>query len=63
MTKFINGKEMADEEIMAIINRCMRNVMDDEYIAKKEARAAKRAAQRQADFEECIKFCERVKTI
>ena len=63
MTKINNNIEISDAEVMAVLNRCMKEMFDEEYIAKKEARKAKRAAQRQADFEECINFCERAKDI
>lgn len=63
MTKFNNINEISDAEVLAILDRCMMEMFDEEKIAKKEARKAKRTAQRQADFEECIKFCERAKAI
>ena len=62
----VNNKsiEVSDAEIMAIINKCMKNVeYDPEKEAKKEARRAARREQREADFQECIRFCERAKAI
>ena len=58
-----NNIQISDAEVMAIMNRCIRNIFDDEYNAKKEEKAAKKAAQRKEDLEECIDFCKRVKVI
>ena len=67
MKTYKNINEISDAEVLAIFDKCMMEIFDEEYIAKKEAkkaeRKAKRQAQREADFQECIKFCERVKTI
>ena len=63
MTKINNNIEISDAEVMAVLNRCMKDMFDEDYNAKKEARKAKRSAQLKADFEECIKFCERAKAI
>ena len=62
MKTYNNINEFSDAEIMAIINKCMKNVeYDPKKEAKKEARMAARRTQREADFQECIKFCERVR--
>ena len=67
MKKYNNINEISDAEIMTILDQCMMELFNEEYITNKEAkkaeRKAKRHAQCEADFHECIKFCERVKTI
>lgn len=60
----VNNKsiEISEDEIMAVMNRCLKNVeYDPEKEARKAANRAARMAQREADFQECIKFCERLK--
>lgn len=58
MKTFNNINEISDAEILAIFDNCM-SIFDEEKQAKKAARKA----QREADFQECIKFCERAKAI
>jgi hypothetical protein len=50
--------EISDAEVMAILNKCLKNVEPD---PKKEAKKAAKRAQLEADFQECINFCERVR--
>ena len=57
MAKFINNIEISDAEIMAVLNRCMSNVMDDEYIEKKEAKAKARKAKREAETRKAFNIC------
>jgi hypothetical protein len=58
----INNIEISDAEVLAILNRCLKNVEPNpEKEAKKAARKAAKRAQLEADFQECINFCERVR--
>ena len=63
MKTYNNINEISDAEILAIFDNCMSNIFDEEKAAKREVKKAARKAQREADFQECIKFCERAKTI
>ena len=63
MKTYNNINEISNDEVMAILDQCMIEMFDEEYIAKKEAKKAERKAKREADFQECIKFCERAKAI
>ena len=64
MKATFNNIEISDAEVMAILNKCLKNVEPNpEKEAKKEARRAAKRAQLEADFQECIKFCERVRMI
>lgn len=60
----MNQVNFSEAEILAVLNKCAKAL---EYDPEKEARkAAKRAAKRaqlEADFQECIKFCQRVRVI
>ena len=49
--------------ILAIFDNCMSNIFDEEKAAKREVKKAARKAQREADYQECIRFCERAKSI
>lgn len=60
----INNIEISDAEVMAILNRCLKNVEPNpEKEARKAARKAAKRAQLEADFQECIKFCQRVRMV
>jgi hypothetical protein len=63
MKTYKNINEISDAEVLAILGSCMSNIFDEEKQAKKAARKAARKAQLEADFQECIRFCERVKSI
>ena len=64
MTTKKNIFDFSDAEVLAILDKCMKNVeYDPEKEAKKAARRAARRAQREADFQECIRFVKRVKEI
>ena len=62
MKTYNNINEISDAEVLAIFDNCM-SIFDEEKQAKKAARKAARKAQLEADFQECIRFCERVKAI
>ena len=63
MKTYNNIDEISDAEVLAILDNCMSNIFDEEKTAKREAKKATRRAQRDADFHECIRFCERAKAI
>ena len=63
MKAYKNINEISEDEVLSVLNKCMSNIFDEEKQAKKDARKAARKAQLEADFQECIKFCERVKFI
>ena len=63
MKAYNNINEISDAEILAIFDNCMSNIFDEEKAAKREVKKAARKAQREADFQECIRFCERAKSI
>ena len=62
MKAYNNINEISDAEILAIFDHCM-SIFDEEKQAKKAARKAARKAQLDADFQECIRFCERARAI
>ena len=59
MKTYKNINDISDAEVLAIFDNCMSNIFDEEKQAKKAARKA----QLGADFQECIRFCERAKAI
>ena len=63
MKAYNNINEISDAEVLAILDNCMSNIFDEEKAAKRESKKAARRAQREADFQECIRFCERAKAI
>ena len=63
MKAYNNINEISDAEILAIFDNCMSNIFDEEKAAKREAKKTAKRAQREADFQECIRFCERAKVI
>ena len=63
MKTYKNINEISDAEVLAILDSCMSNIFDEEKASKREAKKAARRAQREADFQECIRFCERAKAI
>ena len=63
MKTYNNINEISDAEVLAILDGCMSNIFDEDKAAKREAKKAARRAQREADFHECIRFCERAKAI
>ena len=63
MKTYNNINEISDAEVLAILDSCMSNIFDEEKAAKREAKKAARRAQRESDFQECIRFCERAKAI
>ena len=63
MKTYNNINEISDDEVLAILDGCMSNIFDEEKATKREAKKAARRAQRDADFQECIRFCERAKAI
>ena len=63
MKTYNNINEISDAEVLAILDNCMSNIFDEEKTAKREAKNATRRAQHDADFQECIRFCERAKAI
>ena len=63
MKTYKNINEISDAEVLAILYGCMSNIFDEEKAAKREAKKAARRVQREADFQECIRFCERAKAI
>ena len=63
MKTYNNINEISDAEVLAILDGCMSNIFDEEKAAKREAKKAARRAQRETDFQECIRFCERARYI
>ena len=63
MKTYNNINEISDAEVLAILDGCMSNIFDEDKAAKREAKKAARRSQREADFHECIRFCERAKAI
>lgn len=62
MKTYKNINEISDAEVLAIFDNCM-SIFDEDKTAKREAKKAARRAKREADFQECIRFCERAKAI
>ena len=63
MKTYKNINEISDAEVLAILDNCMSNIFDEDKAAKREAKKAARRVQREADFQECIRFCERARYI